>query len=139
MRGIGADAHHNDANKKGDQRRQHEIVDRAREIGGEHRDEVHRPHAGRERNRRSCNGDAPAKALRERLDGLIEHAAELQVLDDMREAARRNPDQPGYARFLNMIDEAITNAKSGGPNSGCASRAPSPCLRAKLACASATP
>ena len=45
--GVDAYADHNDADEKRDQRRQHQVVDGAGEIGGEHPDEVHRPDAGR--------------------------------------------------------------------------------------------
>src|SRR5580698_304413 len=38
MSHVGADADYDDANKEGDEGRQHEIVDRAWKIRGEHRD-----------------------------------------------------------------------------------------------------
>jgi len=38
---------------------------------------------------RSPGEATPAKALGERLDGLVEYAAELQALDDVREACSR--------------------------------------------------
>ena len=74
MGGVDADADHDDADEERDQRRQHQIVDGAGEIGGQHADEMHRPDAGRERQRRSGEREAPAEPL-----GRIQFAGERQA------------------------------------------------------------
>jgi AcrR family transcriptional regulator len=47
----------------------------------------------------------------------------------MREAARRNPAQNGYARFLNLIEETILSAKNSGEFSADASAL---CMRSAI-------
>src|ERR1700722_12821092 len=90
VRGISADADDDDANKKGDQRRQHEIVDRAWKIGGQHGDEVHRPDAGRERNRRSSEGEPSAEALG-RVQPTRERQPDEAALDRNRDGKNHEP------------------------------------------------
>ena len=90
MRGIDANPDHDDANEEGDQRRQHEIVDRARKVRGEHGDEMHRPDAGRQRDRRSGDGEPAAKALG-RVNSARQRQADEAALNGDRDRKSHEP------------------------------------------------
>ena len=105
MRRIDPRPHHDDANEERDQRRQHQIVDRAGEVGRQHRHEMHRPDAGCDRQCRSGQNETPAEPL-----GPVQFAG------------KREPDETALDRDgdgKNHEPRLVWNGHSAPPERAC--------------------